>query len=113
VLTGEDERFAYKRARSQLWEMCGERWWKAREGKSVEGEKRKWVGTRVPRMGHVIWGYRRADRGLVPFRTRAELPPKFGWQHAWGMMTWGGKAGDWGKGVEGDKNKNRDSRKEE
>jgi hypothetical protein len=29
------------------------------------------------------------------------------------MMTWGGKAGDWGKGVEGDKNKNRDSRKEE
>jgi len=24
--TGEDERFAYKRARSRLWEMCGERW---------------------------------------------------------------------------------------
>ena len=24
--TGEDERFAYKRARSRLWEMCGARW---------------------------------------------------------------------------------------
>jgi protein AFG1 len=24
--TGEDERFAYGRARSRLWEMCGERW---------------------------------------------------------------------------------------
>jgi len=24
--TGEDERFAYKRARSRLWEMCGSRW---------------------------------------------------------------------------------------
>jgi len=27
VYTGEDERFAYKRARSRLWEMCGGRWW--------------------------------------------------------------------------------------
>jgi peroxisome-assembly ATPase len=25
--TGEDERFAYKRATSRLWEMCGARWW--------------------------------------------------------------------------------------
>lgn len=25
-LIGEDERFAYKRARSRLWEMCGSRW---------------------------------------------------------------------------------------
>ncbi len=24
---GEDERFAYKRAESRLWEMCGARWW--------------------------------------------------------------------------------------
>lgn len=26
AFTGEDERFAYKRARSRLWEMCGARW---------------------------------------------------------------------------------------
>jgi peroxisome-assembly ATPase len=25
-LIGEDERFAYKPARSRLWEMCGSRW---------------------------------------------------------------------------------------
>lgn len=27
IFTGEDEKFAYKRARSRLWEMCGKRWW--------------------------------------------------------------------------------------
>ena len=27
VFTGEDEKFAFKRARSRLWEMCGGRWW--------------------------------------------------------------------------------------
>ena len=27
AFTGEDERFAYKRAQSRLWELCGERWW--------------------------------------------------------------------------------------
>ena len=27
AFTGEDERFAYKRAQSRLWEMCGSRWW--------------------------------------------------------------------------------------
>lgn len=32
IFTGEDERFAYKRARSRLWEMCSSRWWKDREG---------------------------------------------------------------------------------
>ncbi|KAH8730123.1 mitochondrial ATPase [Phaeosphaeriaceae sp. PMI808] len=26
-LTGEDERFAVKRAESRIWEMCSERWW--------------------------------------------------------------------------------------
>lgn len=30
ALTGEDERFAYKRARSRLWEMCGRKWWDER-----------------------------------------------------------------------------------
>lgn len=38
ALTGEDERFAYKRARSRLWEMCGRRWWDERS--SVE--ERSW-----------------------------------------------------------------------
>ncbi|KAA8619593.1 Mitochondrial ATPase [Pyrenophora tritici-repentis] len=39
--------------------------------------------------------------GASPFRTHPDAPPKFAWTHAWGMMTWGKKAGAWGKGVEG------------
>ena len=34
AFTGEDERFAYKRARSRLWEMCGARWWARGEGEA-------------------------------------------------------------------------------
>lgn len=32
IFAGEDEKFAYKRARSRLWEMCSSRWWKDRGG---------------------------------------------------------------------------------
>lgn len=39
--------------------------------------------------------------GASPFRTHPDAPPKFSWTHAWGMMTWGKKAGAWGKGPEG------------
>jgi len=45
IFTGEDERFAYKRARSRLWEMCGERWWaRMEEGwwKPVDASVRRW-----------------------------------------------------------------------
>lgn len=140
MLTGEDERFAYKRARSRLWEMCGDRWWKARDGKDVDDwwrpvrrEARHWEGTQegdkvAPRMGvdkltpdgSRDGRHRKADQELVnekeeslfrqaasPCRTRADPPPKFGWQHAWGMMTWGRKAGEWGKGVDGNKEKDK------
>ena len=31
-LTGQDEMFAFKRARSRLWEMCGNKWWRERAG---------------------------------------------------------------------------------
>ncbi|KAI0472947.1 AFG1-like ATPase-domain-containing protein [Xylariaceae sp. FL0804] len=37
AFTGEDERFAYRRAASRLWEMCGARW-HARGGGEEEGE---------------------------------------------------------------------------
>ena len=139
ALIGEDEKFAYKRARSRLWEMCGRKWWREREGNPEEwwtpvkreSDGRFWetfkkkvanetAGTGVEGEGTVDGrpdGTRRRvdvsqsrgekDEGLFrhgasPFRTMAEPPPKFGWQHAWGMMKWGRKAGDWGKGVEGE-----------
>lgn len=48
IFTGEDERFAYKRARSRLWEMCSSRWWKDRGGpvedwwRPVPASLRRW-----------------------------------------------------------------------
>lgn len=43
--TGEDERFAYKRAQSRLWEMCGARWWARDEPdwyRPLPQEVRRW-----------------------------------------------------------------------
>lgn len=36
LLTGQDERFAFRRAESRLWEMCGARWWDARRSDAVD-----------------------------------------------------------------------------
>ena len=110
AFTGEDERFAYKRARSRLWEMCGSGWCaREEEGwwRPVSKDVRRWEGsssgTVAPIKGpepSII--EQEADRekqifrhGASPSRTSQEPPPKFGWQHAWGMMTWGRKAGAW------------------
>lgn len=146
AFTGQDEQFAYKRARSRLWEMCGRRWWSERradnvgswwtpvmrEGRFWEKERIKVVspveeviskdmdrldkdgatdsdigGSHDGRARGKIIGTEKEDalfrHGASPFRTSADPPPKFGWQHAWGMMKWGRKAGEWGKGVEGDR----------
>ncbi len=126
IFTGEDEKFAYKRARSRLWEMCGSRWW-SREGvvewwKPVAKEVRRWEGApesprepseKVPEVPAAVAyvkiepnGQGQTDDGLSrhgtsPFLVSFEPPPKFSWTHAWGMMRWGKKAGVWGKGVEG------------
>jgi peroxisome-assembly ATPase len=144
ALTGEDERFAYKRARSRLWEMCGRKWWDERrvapdaaaeEEKSPEwwmpigrdgrfwesaavkdsapgldrsspaGDSRVVSGTTDSNGETVVRSDPKRDamfrHGASPFRSAADPPPKFGWQHAWGMMRWGKKAGEWGKGVDG------------
>ena len=128
--TGEDERFAYKRARSRLWEMCGARWHARSEPgwwRPLPIEVRRWERTSAssslnpttaaPVNGDVkLAGSYELDRpaGLQgkeveerermaasPFREKQETPPKIGWAHAWGMMKWGPKAGAWGLGPEG------------
>ena len=115
TFTGEDERFAYKRARSRLWEMCGRRWWaRDEEGwwRPLGKEVRHWEGAREDLVGHTsAQGVAQAEKeinqkdlfrhGASPFRTSQEAPPKFGWEHAWGLIKWGKKAGAWGKGIEG------------
>ena len=116
AFTGEDERFAYKRARSRLWEMCGKRWWaRDEEGwwRPLGKDVRRWEGVMEDLVSHNdARGVSRAEEegigqkemfrhGASPFRTSLEPPPKFGWEHAWGLVRWGKKAGAWGKGVEG------------
>lgn len=145
AMTGEDERFAFKRARSRLWEMCGKKWWDQRgpsvsvdewwrpidrDGRSWERfEKLQGVSAEeiINTAAAAAAATSTADQvdhqqqspgvdgrddtlfkhGASPFRVSEQPPPKFGWQHAWGMMQWGKKAGEWGKGVEGDKGKDR------
>lgn len=130
VFTGEDEKFAYKRARSRLWEMCGGRWWGRGDGgegvkgwwRPVERGVRSWEGVRVGEKevdGTEGVGVRQGqeEMGRVgassPFRTMTERPPRFSFVHVWGMMRWGKKAGVWGMGVDGlvgrEKEKGKDS----
>lgn len=130
AFTGEDERFAYKRAQSRLWEMCGARWWARNEDgwhRPLPVEFRTWerslndratetlsldsslpLASGVARdvnIGASTVDETRDERsfkhGASPFRTSNEPPPKFSLVHAWGMMTWGRKGGAWGQGVDG------------
>jgi peroxisome-assembly ATPase len=128
--TGEDERFAYKRARSRLWEMCGARWHARSEPgwwRPLPLEIRRWerpsassptaaipssAVTGDVELGESIELDRPAglqgrllearENGIsTPFREQREPPSKIGWTYAWGMMKWGKKAGHWGHGPEG------------
>ncbi|KAF2490711.1 hypothetical protein BU16DRAFT_469260 [Lophium mytilinum] len=121
--TGEDERFAVKRARSRMWEMCSAKWWgRGEEGwwRPVPLSVRRWEGMvgggggqeeggGDDRVGDGRVGGERElkeDGSLFrhdasPFRTIAEPPPKISWTHVWGTVKWGKRAGAWGKGVEG------------
>lgn len=127
--TGQDERFAYKRAESRLWELCSQRWWeKFEQGdwwKPVSQEARAWEATRSHLVGDVEGadslttpggssngsGSRSIQDKNVqevyrpgvssPFRVLDEPPPTLSWTHVWGLMQWGRKAGTWGKGTDG------------
>ncbi|KAL9624957.1 MAG: hypothetical protein Q9160_001004 [Pyrenula sp. 1 TL-2023] len=117
LLTGQDELFAFRRAESRLWEMCGRRWWDGRPAGEVETwhrpvspECRFWERTRMaeakegPREsqeGKREEGEGDEKRSLSPFRTLQEPPPRFGERHFWDLGLWGRRAGRWGKGVEG------------
>ena len=127
--TGEDERFAYKRARSRLWEMCGARWHARSEPgwwRPLPIEVRRWERSSASSLLAAQASTSTADVNLGqsyeldgpaglqgremearekmaadPSREKREEPPKFGWTHAWGMMKWGKKAGPWGQGPDG------------
>ena len=137
AFTGEDERFAYKRAASRLWEMCGSAWW-GRQGEDwwrpLPKGMRRWEGITEsiagcedveelteplgPREGIVGGRYvTKEDDGVMfrggasPFRKAVEPPPQIGWTHIWGTVKWGKRAGAWGQGVQGLKDRKKDVEK--
>ncbi len=123
---GEDELFAYRRARSRLWEMCGMRWWQ-RQGDDwwlpVPKEERIWERSlrddhqhrHIGSAGQGSLESKRAslDEGFVkgasPFRRSSEPPPKIDWAHIWGTVKWGKRAGAWGQGPEGLSHRKKES----
>ncbi|KAF4551727.1 AFG1-like protein [Elsinoe fawcettii] len=138
AFTGEDERFAFKRARSRLWEMCGRKWWERNEEgwwRPLPKEVRRWERRveekplqaieRVQGLvedeihGDVVMGGSRGvdeqqdevmfRHGASPFRVAREPPPKFSWAHVWGTVKWGKKAGAWGQGPEGLKDRKKEN----
>jgi predicted ATPase len=131
---GEDERFAYKRAQSRLWEMCGAKWWARNEEgwhRPLPADVRRWERSFSARSAgqadrdvdgvasDVAIGESAVDEtrdetmfrhGGSPFRTAEQPPPKFSWVHAWGTMKWGSKAGAWGQGPDGLKDRGDEKR---
>jgi protein AFG1 len=136
AFTGEDERFAYKRAQSRLWEMCGAKWWarsesdwhrplpvdvRAWEQSSAEKTLAQPAATLSATSSDVKMGDAQEDStrdprsfkhsSASPFRTSTEEPPKISWTHIWGSgVAWGKKAGAWGKGPEGLKDRGNEKR---
>lgn len=134
TFTGEDEKFAYKRAVSRLWEMCGTKWWARQEEgwwRPASLEVRRWernvddrlheatAGTGTGRGDQTPEGIGHAreinemddevmfKHGASPFRTVSEPPPKFSFAHIWGTVRWGKNAGPWGQGSEGLKDRKK------
>lgn len=140
AFTGEDERFAYKRAESRLWEMCSQRWWARNEPdwhRPLPQEIRRWerVGEDIDmpkypeagslantevRMGGAVEDATRDERSFKrfssptevqpPFQPEREAPKKISWTHIWGTMKWGARAGAWGQGPEGLKDRGNEKR---
>lgn len=137
AFTGEDERFAYKRAQSRLWEMCGARWWaREEEGwhRPLPQEVRRWeqstqvassevsqAGKHTSAESEIVMGGSipddtrpaesfRQPSSSSPFRTSKEEPPKISWTHVWGTTKWGKRAGAWGQGPEGLKDRGDEKR---
>ncbi|SMR60847.1 unnamed protein product [Zymoseptoria tritici ST99CH_1A5] len=140
--TGEDERFAYKRAQSRLWEMCSAKWWARQEEgwwRPTPAEVRGWEraaqlassdsqGVQADRASEIMMGGAEQDtsrpaesfkkfeeekRGFARGDGTEEKPRKVGWVHFWGTTKWPGKrAGTWGQGVDGLEERAQEKEKE-
>jgi peroxisome-assembly ATPase len=127
--TGEDEKFAYKRAVSRLWEMCGDRWWSEERWNPLPDDQRHWEISSAERSVHQPIAENNTNHNssetmgesrdvneaedaifrnsVSPFRTILGPPPHIGEEHIWDARRWGKRAGVWGKGVDGLQDRHR------
>lgn len=113
AFTGEDERFAYKRAVSRLKEMTGsKRWVEEAHWAPVDKSSRPWEsfeeGTPLPESYFMVKAGKtsaEAPRAAAtssanahgedtskytsPFRKLDDAPPKFDAKHFWALVEWG------------------------
>jgi predicted ATPase len=99
AFTGEDERFAYKRAVSRLKEMTGSlQWRKIQEWSPLDDSARPWetveaISSSSSNSGNAAAAtYKNTALGNgidSPFRTSKEAPPLFDASHFWAMVEWG------------------------
>ncbi|KAK7207204.1 AFG1-like ATPase-domain-containing protein [Myxozyma melibiosi] len=121
AFTGEDERFAFKRAISRLKEMTGsDAWWEQERWMPVDEAVRTWEGSlslqnKKSKGGVIEDGSERAGlhgrwegTETNAFQRYNEEPaPRFSVAHFWSMVSWGpGKRRDertrrWMRGAEG------------
>ena len=108
AFTGEDERFAFRRAVSRLYEMPSRRWWESVQHAPMKELPWAQGGGRGNAGGEKeARGFR---HGASPFRRSQERPPSFWAGHFWGLMRWGRRAGRWGMGVDAYRKKEEDTK---
>ncbi|RMZ77243.1 hypothetical protein DV738_g4523, partial [Chaetothyriales sp. CBS 135597] len=121
TLIGQDEMFAFKRARSRLWEMCGRKWWHDRSGPPekwwtpLSQDGRFWERPTDGNLASTVSGHPISGEGMhdvireqgddlsgdlngspkhgrsLDRQDEERHPPQFGFWHAWGLGEWGTK----------------------
>ena len=96
AFTGEDERFAFRRAVSRLYEMPSKRWWENQVHAPIKDLA--WAGSTEIEEETSVREEREFLHSASPFRVSQQKPPSFWDGHFWGVMKWGPRAGRWGLG---------------
>ena len=93
--TGEDEKFAFKRAVSRLYELPTESWWSKPH---VGISHRFWESPSLHEPGKRSQPEQHST--LSPFGQSESEPPRFSSNHFWSLARWGKRAGRWGQGAD-------------
>ncbi|KAJ9354184.1 hypothetical protein DTO027B9_4810 [Paecilomyces variotii] len=100
---GEDEKFAFRRAQSRIWEMTSSRWWSKSTSEwwmPLKDQHRHWESP-ISKSDRYLVDASQSGTDLRGESEDRPSAPSFSWVHAWGMIKWGKKAGRWGQGTEG------------